>query len=75
MVMTPSHAHRHWALLSSAGIEPICTLVAPLIHGAGVTGVHVSGVGMPPASAVFLMTSGLVGARHMPKEGMLTIGT
>jgi hypothetical protein len=53
---------------------PSNTVGDPGIQGAGVTGIHGTGVGVPMAAAVADTKAGLVGDMHIPKDGMLTIG-
>jgi hypothetical protein len=74
MLITPSHVHMHLDVLSSAGKLLISTVGAPGIHGAAVAGTQGIGVNTPSAAAVAVTTSGLVGAAHMPKVGMFSIG-
>ena len=50
------------------------TVLAPGIQGAEVAGMHGIGVRTPSAAAVALATVGLVGLRHIPKLGILTMG-
>ena len=51
------------------------TLVAPGVHGAVVTGMHGAGVNAPNFAAVAAATVGFDIVPHIPKVGMLTIGT
>jgi hypothetical protein len=50
------------------------TVGAPGAHGAAVAGTQGMGVRTPSAAAVAVITTGFVGAEHMPKGGMFTIG-
>ena len=52
----------------------IKTVGAPTIHGEAVAGTHGIGVRTPLAAAVADATVGFVGAEHVPKVGMFTIG-
>ena len=61
--------------LVSAGAPCTSTCGKPGIHGDTMAGMQGIGVKTPMAAAVAAITSGLVGAEHMPKEGMLTKGT
>src|SRR3954451_18034243 len=60
--------------LSSAGWLPIKTLIAPAIHGAGVTGMQGIGVSTPIAAAVADATAGFAGQQHIPNGMMFVIG-
>lgn len=57
-----------------AGLLLIKTLVEPGTHGAGITGIHGAGVGVPIAAAVAAATVGFDGVVHIPKGGMFFIG-
>ena len=72
--MTPAHVHIHFDVLFNARMLLICTVGEPGTQGDGVAGTQGAGVGTPPAAAVVAITAGLVGAMHMPKEGMLMRG-
>jgi hypothetical protein len=61
-------------VLFSAGMLPSITVGAPVIQGAGVSGVHGTGVGTPNAAAVADTKAGLVGDMHIPNGRMLTMG-
>jgi hypothetical protein len=67
--------HSQVQVFVSAGISVIVTDTAPGAHGVVVTGTHGMGVNTPRAAAVADATSGLLGVLHMPKVGMLSIGT
>ena len=56
-------------------MPPIVTIGEPGAQGAGVTGTHGIGVNTPKAAAVADATAGLAMDMHMPKGGMLVIGT
>ena len=70
----PSHVHMVRLSLVSAGKPWTKTGGWPGIHGETIAGVHGAGVGTPIAAAVSAMTNGLVGAVHMPNEGILVKG-
>src|SRR5271163_5301507 len=72
--MTPAQVHISLEVESSAGIFPIRTVGAPGAHGAGVTGTQGTGVSTPAAAVVAVITAGFVGAEHIPKGGIFTIG-
>src|SRR5262249_45762590 len=57
-----------------AGMLPMRTVGAPMIHGPVVTGTHGIGVRTPSAAAVALATVGFASELHMPNGGTLTIG-
>ncbi len=61
-------------VLFSAGMLPSSTVGDPGIQGAGVAGMHGTGVGTPIAAAVADTKAGLVGDMHMPNGGMLIMG-
>jgi len=73
--MTPAHVHSSLDSEFSAGMFPISTVGEPGTHGAGKTGTHAMGVSTPNAAAVAEITTGFVGALHIPNEGTFTIGT
>ena len=50
------------------------TPTAPGVHGIS-TGMHGTGVKTPAAAAVAEITSGLVGAEHIPNGGMFSSST
>jgi hypothetical protein len=58
-----------------AGALARITVGEPGAHGAGVIGTQGMGVSTPSAAVVAAATAGLAGQVHMPKGGMLTIGT
>ena len=64
----------HVEVDSSAGMPLASVVVAPGVHGAEVAGTHGAGVKTPDAALVAAITAGFVGAEHMPKVGMFTIG-
>lgn len=64
----------HFEVLSSAGMFPIITVGAPGAHGAGITGMHGTGVRTPKAAVVAAATAGLAMDMHIPKGGMFTMG-
>jgi len=74
-VITPAQAHMHWHVCVSAGMPRINGLGDEGIHGAGMTGTHGIGVRTPSAAAVAAATSGLANELHIPKGGMLAMGT
>jgi len=57
------------------GMLPNKTVGAPIIHGAGVTGIHGIGVRTPSAAAVAAATIGFDGLLHIANVGILSIGT
>jgi hypothetical protein len=65
----------HCDVLDNAGWPPIMTVGEPGAHGADVTGTHGIGVSTPMAAAVADATVGFDGLEHIPKVGILTIGT
>ena len=73
--MTPAQVHMHLLVLLRAGMPPIVTVGDPGVQGSEVAGTQGAGVSTPSAAAVSEITSGLVGAMHMPNGGMLSIGT
>ena len=74
MVMAPPMEHKHLEMLSSAGILPSSTVVAPGAQGAVVAGTHGIGVSTPSAAVVAVWTSGFPRDEHMPKVGMFVSG-
>ena len=64
-------------MLSRAGTPSRITggETTPGTQGAGVTGVHGTGVGVPIAAAVAATNAGLPGDMHMPNGMTFTIGT
>jgi hypothetical protein len=72
--MTPAHAHINLQVLSKEGELASMTVMAPGIHGAGITGIHGIGVSTPMAAEVAEMTAGLATLRHIPKGKILTMG-
>jgi hypothetical protein len=74
-VITPAQMQLSVELTSSAGALHNTTVAAPGVQGAGVTGIHGIGVGVPMAAAVAAATMGFDGDWHMPKGGILSIGT
>ena len=72
--ITPPQLHITLDVESSAGILPMSTVGEPGVHGAAVAGTQGMGVSTPSAAAVAVITTGFVGAEHMPKGGMFTIG-
>lgn len=72
--ITPAQVHMHFEVLSSAGMFPIITVGAPGAHGAGITGMHGTGVRTPKAAVVAAATAGLAMDMHIPKGGMFTMG-
>ena len=64
-------------MLSSAGTPSRITggETAPGTQGAGVTGVHGTGVGVPNAAAVAETNAGLLGDMHIPNGRMFSNGT
>lgn len=77
MVIHPGggpRVHASMEVLFSAGMLPSITVGDPVIQGAGVSGVHGTGVGTPKAAAVADTKAGLVGDMHMPNGKMLIMG-
>jgi len=72
--ITPPQEHIHLEVLLRAGIPPIMQVGEPGTHGA-VTGMQGMGVRTPRAAAVAAATVGLAMDMHIPKVGMLVIGT
>src|SRR5712672_2196068 len=73
MEMTPVHMHMEELL--RAGCLPIKTVGDPGVHGAVVAGMHGIGVNTPSAAAVAEATVGFAMDMHIPKVGMLVMGT
>jgi hypothetical protein len=73
--ISPAHVHMHLLVLLRAGMPPIVTVGDPGVQGSVIAGTQGAGVSTPSAAAVSEITSGLVGALHMPNGGMLSIGT
>ena len=69
-----AQAHMTFELLFKVGILPVSIVGEPGNHGAGVTGMHGTGVGMPIFAAVAAMNVGLAGQMHIPKGGIFAIG-
>jgi hypothetical protein len=65
----------HLLVLLRAGMPPIITVGDPGVQGAEVAGTHGAGVSTPSAAAVSEITSGFVGALHMPNGMIFSIGT
>jgi hypothetical protein len=74
-VITPPQRHVKVDTLSSAGALHSITVGAPATHGAGVAGMHGTGVSTPMAAEVAAATIGLAIEVHMPNDGMFMIGT
>ena len=74
MEMTPAHVHMHLLVSFRAGMLAISAVGEPGTHGAAVTGTHGTGVGTPKAADVAAIKAGFVGALHIPKGRMFTIG-
>lgn len=74
MVISPPHMHRFVLMLSSAGMPPINTLIAPTFQGDVTTGMHGCGVNTPIAAAVAAATIGLLGVMHIPNGMMFFMG-
>lgn len=72
--MTPSQVHMHFDVFVSAGRLPTITVGEPGIHGAAVAGTHGAGEKTPSLAAVAAITTGFVGAEHMPNDAILAIG-
>ena len=66
--MTPAQAHIHFEVEFNAGLPPMVTVGEPGAQGPVILGTHAWGA---PWAAI---TSGLVGAEHIPNGGMLLIG-
>ena len=73
--ITPAQTHISWDVSSSAGVLHNITVVCPGSQGAGVIGMHGTGVGVPKAAAVAAITKGLAGDLHIPNGGTFTKGT
>jgi len=72
--MTPAQVHMHLLISFSAGMLAMSTVGEPGAHGAGMIGVHGTGVGTPRAADVAAIKAGFVGALHIPKGGIFTTG-
>lgn len=55
-------------------MSPTVTVGVPGTHGIVNAGIQGAGVGVPSAAAVAAITTGLVGALHIPNGGTFTIG-
>lgn len=73
--MTPPHAHMHFEVLFRAGLLPSKIVGEPGAHGAEVFGTQGIGVRTPMAAAVAEATVGFAIDIHIPKGGMLVMGT
>ena len=76
-MIVPPNVHCKVLTLSSAGALSRITgfEIAPVTQGAGVNGVHGTGVGVPSAAEVAETKAGLPGDMHVPNGMMFTIGT
>lgn len=72
--ITPNHVHIQTELLLSAGMFLIITVGDPGAQGAVVTGTQGACVTVPSDEAMMAITAGFVGALHITKDGILTIG-
>src|SRR6266478_517813 len=75
IVITPAHMHMHMEELLRAGCLPIRTVGDPGVQGAVVAGMQGMGVNTPSAAAVAEATVGFAMDMHIPKVGMLVMGT
>jgi hypothetical protein len=74
-VITPPQVHMQVHVLFRAGMLPIMQVAEPGVQGDVVTGMQGIGVNTPRAAAVAEATVGLAIDMHIPKGGMLVIGT
>ena len=72
--MTPPHMHISLLFLVRVGKPWVDTMTLPGVQGATVLGTQGMGVSTPQAAEVAEATVGFAKERHIPKEGMLTMG-
>ena len=74
-MITPPHTQFNVDVLFNAAELQISVVGEPTTQGAGVTGTHGIGVKTPSAAAVAPATAGFAMDRHIPNDGIFTIGT